>query len=66
LSAGGGFDIHYSIFDIYPPPEDSLFQCFFFRFECTLTAGGYPEPGTDPFRQGKIFESVIGWDLKKL
>jgi hypothetical protein len=29
LSAGGGFDIHYSIFDIYPPPEDSLFQRLF-------------------------------------
>jgi len=29
LSAGGGFDIHYSIFDIYPPLEDSLFQSFF-------------------------------------
>ena len=25
LSASGGFYIHYSIFDIYPPPEDSLF-----------------------------------------
>jgi hypothetical protein len=31
VSLAGGFDIHYSIFDIYPPLEDSLFQSFFFN-----------------------------------
>ena len=34
------FVIPCSIFDIYPPLEDSLFQSFFSRFDWTLAASG--------------------------
>jgi hypothetical protein len=37
------FVIPCSIFDIYPPPEDSLFQSFFFDMTGIFLAGGIAE-----------------------
>jgi len=57
LSAAGGFDIHYSIFDTYSPPEeDSLFQSFF----SDLT--GFFSPAAALTPETKIY-SGIGVDL---